>query len=160
MSEIIKSIAIRRVSAGLLTAAALGLGTTGGLNVAQAAPGEWDVGAYDSCIARVENLWLAGDITDGVYIDSFHQCCRLSGGQWDTGSGPHGNCGAPPAVVADVPIGPLPEAADPDLGADPGPEPDPPKPTKKPPSAPTAPSGDNDGGTGSGDEGGGAAPVG
>ncbi|WP_137147863.1 hypothetical protein [Mycolicibacterium sp. CR10] len=41
-----------------------------------------------------------------------------------------------------------------------GPRADPPKPTRKPPPAPTAPVADNDGGTGSGDEGGGGAPVG
>jgi hypothetical protein len=157
MSEIIKSITIRRVFAGLLTTAALGLGTTGGLNVAQAAPGEWDVGAYDACESYTMDRWEEGTITNGEKHDGLLYCCYMSGGV----PAPNDVYGCQaPAVTAATPIAPPVGNVDPDLGADPAPPPDPPKPTKKPPSAPTAPVGDNDGGTGSGDEGGGGAPVG
>lgn len=155
MSEFIKSIAIRRMSAGLLTAAALTLGSTTAVNIAQAAPGEWDVGAYDACESYTMDRWEDGAMTNGEKHEALLYCCYMSGGV-PTPNDAYG-CHAP-AVTAATPIAPPLGNVDPDVGG--GSDPTPTKPTKKPPSAPTAPAGDNDGGTGSGDGGGGGAPVG
>jgi hypothetical protein len=68
--------------------AALGL-ALGSAGVASALP-EWDIGAYDRCVANIPK-----DVLDaGHYTDAVHECCLKTGGIWD-GSKSENSCGAP-----------------------------------------------------------------
>lgn len=71
-------------------ALALGL-AMGSAAVANALP-EWDIGAYDRCVANIPT-----DVLDaGHYTDAVHECCLKTGGIWD-GTKSENSCGAPPA---------------------------------------------------------------
>jgi hypothetical protein len=71
-------------------ALALGL-AIGSAAVANALP-EWDIGAYDRCVARIPNEVLLS----GNYTDAVHECCLKTGGIWD-GTKSENSCVAPPA---------------------------------------------------------------
>jgi hypothetical protein len=75
-----------------LAGPALGLGLAlGSAAIANALP-EWDIGAYDRCVARIpDDVLLSGNYTDAV-----HECCLKTGGIWD-GTKSENSCGAPPA---------------------------------------------------------------
>ena len=97
----------RLAPAALLAAAALGGTAFGDLAVADAAPntggGEWDIAAYDECIARGTNERL---------------CCSQSGGVWSDGrygEGPY-KCQSPPANApgSTVPPGVIKQTLTPD----------------------------------------------
>ncbi len=75
-------------------AAMLGGSPFGEPAVANAAPREWDIGAYDEC---VQNGLEAGMDPEVVAFN----CCDESGGVWDSDAK---KCGAPPADGAEVPI--------------------------------------------------------
>jgi hypothetical protein len=66
-------------------ALALGL-TLGSAGVANALP-EWDIGAYDQCMAGIPTI-----MTPQEYELASHECCVKSGGIWDFDKG---DCGAP-----------------------------------------------------------------
>jgi hypothetical protein len=120
----------RIVPAALLGAAA----TFGGSAVAEpvvacAAPQEWDIGAYDACIKKAEDLFLRGEIEN--LSDAERECCEKTGGVWSP-HGAAGKCVAPPAT----PAGSLPDAAP---GTAPGvltQNPPPPPPVRNPGVAP------------------------
>ena len=59
--------------------------------------GEWDIGAYDQCIASGE-----GQLPDkpNAKEDHEHYCCINSGGIWDAAAK---KCVAPPATPAEAP---------------------------------------------------------
>lgn len=64
-----------------------------------AAPREWDIGAYDSCVATVyEGLPdnISPEQNEEMW-DSLRWCCESTGGRWKAGSS---NCEAPPAEQA------------------------------------------------------------
>jgi hypothetical protein len=60
--------------------------------VATALP-EWDIGSYDSCIAKVEDNWQRGKIAN--LTDAYRECCLKTGGVW-TNEGSQSHCVAPP----------------------------------------------------------------
>ncbi len=63
----------------------------------RAAPREWDIGEYDSCIKKVADRNAAGITNDAQMLDEAKHCCMMSGGIWDIGAGgPAGKCVAPP----------------------------------------------------------------
>lgn len=69
-----------------------------------AAPREWDIGVYDSCIKKVADRNAAGITNDAQMLDEAKHCCSMSGGVWDIGAaGPAGKCVAPPKDQADTP---------------------------------------------------------
>jgi hypothetical protein len=79
---------LTRYLAGSALALGLALGSAA---VANALP-EWDIGAYDRCVARIPNdVLLSGNYTDAV-----HECCLKTGGIWD-GTKSENSCVAPPA---------------------------------------------------------------
>lgn len=61
-----------------------------------AAPREWDIGSYDSCVANVDNLWVSGALTREQYGSKMRGCCEGSGGIWNANPGGGGTCVAPP----------------------------------------------------------------
>lgn len=110
-----KAHAIRFVAAIALAAATLTISATA--DPADAHAREWDVQVYDDCLDGSEGAWMAGDITAAEYMANFRTCCDVSGGQWDPNGGPHGNCGAPPALAPYSPAAPPSEVANPDVPA-------------------------------------------
>jgi hypothetical protein len=75
-----------------LAVPALALGLALGSAAAANALPEWDIGAYDRCVARIpDDVLLSGNYTDAV-----HECCLKTGGIWD-GTKSENSCGAPPA---------------------------------------------------------------
>lgn len=139
--------AIRRLAPAVLLAAA----ATFGSNPATASA-EWNIELYDDCLAVVEVMVNAGDVTPQEGPALVDNCCTFSGGVLDGGAST--GCGAPPAVAAsNTPRPGAPAAnADPDVDTSTGTGP---KPTKNPPRLPTAPDpGANDDGSGSGSGGG------
>ncbi|HZQ30402.1 MAG TPA: hypothetical protein VFB19_01550 [Mycobacterium sp.] len=58
--------------------------------------GEWDIGAYDSCLKNHPPY-----STDSDKLDWYIHCCWSTGGMWGSG----GSCQAPPGE-ASSPIGP------------------------------------------------------
>jgi hypothetical protein len=76
--------------------------------VSVAAPREWDLGSYDSCVSKADNAYLSGSINSETYGKKMKQCCDSSGGVWKPGPG-GGDCVAPGKeenVAGSVPIGP------------------------------------------------------
>ncbi|WP_123025338.1 hypothetical protein [Mycolicibacterium stellerae] len=66
-----------------------------------AAPREWDIGEYDSCIKKVADRNAAGITNDAQMLDEAKHCCAMSGGEWDIhAAGPAGKCVAPPKEQA------------------------------------------------------------
>jgi hypothetical protein len=124
----------RLVPAALIAAAALGGSAVGDPTIAGAEAREWDVGAWDACMRDVDRRVMAGDIVDDAEMSfAVQQCCFSSGGVWDPDL--EGNCGALPAVAADTPAAPPPEAVDPDVPT--GPPASSTKPGPKPPTPQT-----------------------
>lgn len=79
----------RFVPAALLVAAtALGVGTLADPAIASAAPKEWVIGSYNSCIQRLQD-----DSGPTYAVLTF--CCAFSGGVWNEAKG---ECTAPPAT--------------------------------------------------------------
>ena len=81
-------------------ARAVGIGGVGlGLALASAATSSaervWDIGAYDSCMARIPTI-----MTPSGYDQAHWQCCRDSGGDYDHHQG---KCVSPPAEADNVP---------------------------------------------------------
>ena len=70
-------------------ALAMGL-AIGSASVANALP-EWDIGAYDRCIANIPTDVIVGEYGE----DAIHECCVKTGGVWNPNK-PYGNCEAPP----------------------------------------------------------------
>lgn len=64
--------------------------------VSTAEPKEWDIGSYDSCVAKVEDNFNRGNIAAENLADGYRECCLRSGGVW-SGQGDQGHCVAPPA---------------------------------------------------------------
>ncbi len=94
---------LRHVFAASLFAAGITIGTTAGNpTTAFAVPnsGDWDVGAYDRCIAAVDDAWARGLIED--ITGAHRECCEKSGGVWSPLGPEPGNakCVAPPAKPA------------------------------------------------------------
>jgi hypothetical protein len=89
----------RLIPAVLLAATATVSGSAiGQTPVACAVPGEWDVGAYDSCIAKVVDRNIRGVTTDAQMLEEAKFCCQMSGGEWSmSAGGPNGGCVAPAA---------------------------------------------------------------
>jgi hypothetical protein len=95
------STSLRKVArtAALFTAAiALGATALGYPAIAGAEPnngggtsGEWDIGAYDSCMKNHPPFY-----TDGDKLDWAINCCYSSGGVWGSG----GSCVAPAAATS------------------------------------------------------------
>ena len=115
------------VPAALLVAtAALGGSAVGDPATACAAPQEWDIGAYDRCIAGVDVAWGEGKIATENLNDAYRECCEKSGGIWSSlgGSAGAGKCVAPPANAETQPT--LPGVAPPPVGATQNPAPPPP----------------------------------
>jgi hypothetical protein len=116
------AIRLTRYLAGPALALGLAIGSAA---VATALP-EWDIGAYDRCVARIPNdVLLSGNYTDAV-----HECCLKTGGIWD-GTKSENSCGAPPVgqsgrtpLPGDAPthvMQPLPLPGPPgDIGSAPG----------------------------------------
>lgn len=90
------SIARLLVPATLVAAAAaLGGSAVGDPTVACAAPREWDIGAYDECTTRINDMANRGIIQRGRDFVSYQEfCCTKSGGDWNSETG---SCQAPPA---------------------------------------------------------------
>lgn len=128
----VASLTLRRAgSAVLIAAAATFVGSAVG-EPAPASAREFDVGQYDRCLNNLAQGLMAGDITDGQYVELHQQCCRVADGDWTPhgGGGGKGTCGAPPAIAASTPVAPPSEAANPDVPAGPPPSTKPePKPT-------------------------------
>lgn len=59
-----------------------------------AAPREWDVGAYDSCLGDLSGTGIKDEKELEYYL---RLCCTASGGDWNAGTG---RCQAPPAESA------------------------------------------------------------
>ncbi|OBB36666.1 hypothetical protein [Mycobacterium sp. 852002-51961_SCH5331710] len=71
---------------------------------------EWDIGEYDSCIAKVADRNIRGVTNDAQMLDEAKHCCLMSGGEWDiSAGGPAGKCVAPAAESQWTPPGGLPE---------------------------------------------------
>jgi hypothetical protein len=90
--------ALRRfVPAALFAAAtALGASTLVDPAVAAAAPREWDLGTYNTCIERLQD-------DDGPSYAVLTFCCAFSGGIWDDDTG---ECMTPPAAEVERPTPP------------------------------------------------------
>jgi hypothetical protein len=97
----------RLLPAALLAAAAsLGGSAVAGSPIAHAAPntgGEWDIGAYDQCLAGL----IGKGLDKEERLNQEALCCINSGGQW---SAAREKCEAPPAEPAEGPSSrPLPQ---------------------------------------------------
>jgi hypothetical protein len=92
---------------GLITLIAAGAIALGWPAIAGADPnngggpggGEWDIGAYDSCLRNHPPYY-----SDSDKLDHYIQCCASTGGVWSSG----GKCTAPSAQGAGQPQGPIP----------------------------------------------------
>jgi hypothetical protein len=84
------------------TAVALTAGPLVSGPLASAAPREWDIGSYDSCMAKANDDWFDGRITGDRYDEEVRLCCSNSGGVWKAGAGDgvSGKCVAPPKDAA------------------------------------------------------------
>lgn len=83
-------------AAGLLAAAAIVSGSgIGDPALACAAPQEWDIGEYDSCVAKTLANYQNGVITFQQYNEIVKDCCIISGGVLSDAQG----CVAPAANV-------------------------------------------------------------
>jgi hypothetical protein len=81
----------------LIPAALLATATTLGASApAEAAPREWDLGTYNTCVERLQD-------EEGPTYGVLSFCCAFSGGIWDDDAG---ECTAPPAVEIERPTPP------------------------------------------------------
>jgi hypothetical protein len=98
---------LRRLLPAALLAATAALGGSASVDPATAcaAPNdEWDVGAYDQCVASYPDP-PAENITR--YLDHLEYCCKKSGGVYSLTQG----CVAPPAAAQGPGVAPPPEVA-------------------------------------------------
>ena len=65
---------------------------------------EWDIGAYDQCVASFDGNPLDSDAEHKRWQDHMKYCCEKSGGVFNY-AGP-GGCVAPPANPAQGPVAP------------------------------------------------------
>jgi hypothetical protein len=61
---------------------------------AVAAP-EWDIGAYDHCMATVKAMLYEGKISESNASDAFRECCERTGGLWSLNGNLYPQCHAP-----------------------------------------------------------------
>ena len=89
---------IRTAPAVVLAAAGVALAFPAIASALPDTPGEWDIGAYDQCVASGE-----GQLPDkpNAQEDHIHYCCINSGGVWNAVAK---TCQAPPAEPAGAPI--------------------------------------------------------
>ena len=89
---------IRTAPAVVLAAAGVALAFPAIASALPDTPGEWDIGAYDQCVASGE-----GQLPDkpNAQEDHIHYCCINSGGVWNAAAK---KCQAPPAEHAEAPI--------------------------------------------------------
>ena len=82
---------IRTAPAVVLAAAGVALAFPAIASALPDTPGEWDIGAYDQCVASGE-----GQLPDkpNAQEDHIHYCCINSGGVWNAAAK---KCQAPPA---------------------------------------------------------------
>ncbi len=66
----------------------------GSIATANAEPKEWDIEAYDSCIAKANDQYLNGSITATQRDAEYRQCCAKTGGLLTATLG-NTNCRAP-----------------------------------------------------------------
>jgi hypothetical protein len=86
-------------AAGLIAAAAsVSVSAIAEPATASAAPREWDIGAYDTCITNLLDQIQKGNIDEKNFISAKQFCCEDSGGVWNG----H-DCVAPPANPAQAP---------------------------------------------------------
>jgi hypothetical protein len=89
---------LRKVARTALFTAAIALGTLGYPAIAGADPnngggpggGEWDIGAYDFCMANHPPLYTQEEV-----LDHHRWCCESTGGVWGTNG-----CQAPPGEAS------------------------------------------------------------
>ena len=86
-----KTLITTAVSTALATAG-IALGGIVMPATACAAPDEWDVGAYDKCVASALKKYQTGQITFQQYNGSVKDCCWSTSGRWSDTQG----CVAPP----------------------------------------------------------------
>ena len=90
-------------SAAVIAAASLSSSAITEPAAACAAPREWDIGTYDSCIRKVVDRNIRGETNDAQMLDEAKNCCLMSGGEWDIhAGGPNGECVAPAAAPGAV----------------------------------------------------------
>ena len=80
----------------LAAAATLGGNAVGDPSVACAAPAEWDIGAYDQCLAGL----IGKGLDKQEMLNQTALCCINTGGQWNAAQE---KCQAPPAEPAEGP---------------------------------------------------------
>jgi hypothetical protein len=88
---------IRTAPAAALAATVVALAFPAIASALPDTPGEWDLGAYEGCLASGE-----GQLPDkpNAAEDHDHHCCINSGGVWDASAK---KCVAPPAEPAEAP---------------------------------------------------------
>jgi hypothetical protein len=91
------SIYLRRSAFAILfgTAATLSASAFGDPATACAAPREWDIGAYDACVARALADYQGGKSTLQDYNENVMVCCVATGGDWNYAAAAGGDCTAP-----------------------------------------------------------------
>lgn len=87
-----RPIVARTVPAIVIAVGAIMLGNSATVN---AAPKEWDIGAYDDCVRAAEFLFFKGKINSATLLELRNGCCINSGGV--LGPPPANVCGAPAA---------------------------------------------------------------
>jgi hypothetical protein len=95
---------LRRIVPAALLAATAALGGSAIVDPATAcaAPAEWDIGAYDRCVAKANDAWAEGLIKD--LGGALRECCEKTGGVYILSNQ---KCQAPPANSADAPQQPI-----------------------------------------------------
>ncbi len=91
------SIYLRRFALATLFAGAATFSASafGDPAVACAAPREWDIGAYDACVARALADYQGGKSTFQDYNENVMVCCVATGGDWNYAAAAGGDCVAP-----------------------------------------------------------------
>ncbi len=78
-----------------LAATALAAGIAFGATPIASALPEWDIGAFDQCMAGLDPAVKDGTLSQGEILQWQIKCCRTSGGNWDSIGA---KCTAPPAI--------------------------------------------------------------
>jgi hypothetical protein len=90
--NIMRSLVARMAPAIVIAVGAIMLGNSA---TANAAPKEWDIGAYDACIDAADSLFIEGKINSATHLELTNGCCINSGGV--LGPPPENLCSAPAA---------------------------------------------------------------
>lgn len=88
----------KRRSAVLLGAAAMAM-AIGGLASPPVSHAVWDIGAYDSCMAKASDRYASGKTDIFTFEDEKLFCCQSTGGEFTSNQG----CTAPPLTGPPVP---------------------------------------------------------